>query len=252
MAFATIEPDVNELQLSLALTLYDGFTGAHELIGDIAVSIFNEMLASPIQAPGSPPLTGQSARQWIFRKTPDAIFLFFGLAPGAYTFEVRSNSASRDKKPSYYLPTDVSFDVNDLPAVVAAQKPVWPAFPDINLADQTKPLDDPTQPETYRVQRQAATLQPTTAYPFPADATLVRGTVFANGVPLAGTKVQRIGEDLSYLTVGDGAFVLFLTEISGTGTIITLQATHALHPPVQQKIKVHRGMTVATNIVMAP
>jgi hypothetical protein len=187
----------------------------------------------------------------VFRKTPDAIFLFFGLAPGAYTLEVQSNRASRDQTPPYYLPADLSVTVTDPPIAVATQKPVWPAFPDINLADQTKPLNDPTQPEAYRVQRQAATLQPTTAYPFPIGSTLVRGSVFANQRPLAGAKVQMIGDDLSYLTGDDGGFVLFLTEISGTGTTITLQATHALHPPVQQKTEVHRGMTVATNIIMA-
>ena len=96
MAFATIEPDISELQLSLALLLYDGFTGAQELIGDITVSVLDETLSSPIQAPSSP-LTGQAARQWMFRKIPDAIFLFFGLPPGAYTLEVRSNSASPDE-----------------------------------------------------------------------------------------------------------------------------------------------------------
>ena len=253
MAFATVEPDVNELRLSLALMLYDGFTGAQELIGDIAVSVLNEMLASPIQGTlNSPPVAGQVARQWMFRKTPGATFLFFGLAPGAYTLTVRSNPASPNQTPPYYLPAEISVNVIDLPIVVPAQKPVWPAFPDINLADQTKPLDDPTQPEGYRVQRQAATLQPTTAYPFPVGSTLVHGTVYANGLPLGGAKVQRIGDQLSYLTSDDGGFVLFLTGISGTGATITLQATHALHPPVQQKTDVHRGMTVATNIIMAP
>lgn len=253
MAFATVEPDVNELRLSLALMLYDGFTGAQELVGDIAVSVFNEMLESPIQeTPSSPPLASQLVRQWMFRKTPAATFLFFGLAPATYTLEVSSNRASPNQAPPYYLPAEISVTVTDLPIVTVAQKPVWPAFPDINLADQTKPLDDPTQPEAYRVQRQAATLQPTTAYPFPIGSTLVRGTVFVNGLPLAGAKVQRLGDDLSYLTGGDGGFVLFFADISGIGATITLQATHALHPPVQQKTDVHRGMTVATNIVMAP
>jgi hypothetical protein len=249
MAFATIEPDISELQLSLALLLYDGFTGTQELIGDITVSVLDETLSSPMQTPSSPPLTGQAARQWMLRKA--ATFLLFGLAPGAYTLEVRSNSASPDETPPYYLPANISVDVTVVPVVVPTQKPLWSAFPDINLADQTKPLDDPTQPEAYRVQRRAATLQPTTAYPFPAGSTLVRGTVFANGLPLSGAEVQRIGDDLSYPTGNDGGFVLFLTDINGTGATTTLKATHALHPPVQQKIEVHRGMTVATNIIMA-
>jgi hypothetical protein len=132
------------------------------------------------------------------------------------------------------------------------QNPIWPAFPDINLADSTKPLDDPTQNPAYRAQRLAATLQPSTSYPFPAGSTLVRGTVFANGAPLAGATVQCVAEKQQYLTDEGGEFVLFFTQISGVGETITLQATHALHPTVQQNTDVHRGMTVATNIVLAP
>jgi hypothetical protein len=245
MASATTELDISELQLSIALLLYDGFTGAHQLIGDISVSLVNETLSSP-------PVGGRMMQQGTFRKTPEATFLFFGLSPGAYSLQVRSNDALPDQTPPYYLSTDVPVNVTDLPVVLAAQKPIWPAFPDINLADSTKPLTDPTQPEAYRAQRRAATLQPSTAYPFPAGSTLVRGTVLANGAPLAGAKVQRVGDDLQYLTGDDGGFVLFFTQISGVGETITLQATHALHPPVQQNTDVHRAMTVATNIVMAP
>jgi hypothetical protein len=245
MVSIVTEPDIAELQLSLALLLYDGFTGAQQLLGNISVAIANEMLASP-------PVTAEIMPQWMFQKTPEATYLFFGLLPGAYTLQVRSNESSPDQKPPYYLPADLSVNVADLSAVEPIQKPIWPAFPDINLADETKPLDDPTQPENYRVQRRSATLQPSTAYPFPAGSTLVRGTVFANGAPLAKAKVQRIGDDLSYPTGDDGGFVLFLNRASGIGETITLQATHALHPTVQQKTDVHRGMTVATNIVMAP
>ncbi len=253
MASASIQPDVSELQLSLAVLLYDGFTGAQQLVGDITVSLINETLTSPLhEMPSSPLGTDQITPQRTFRKTPHAIFLFFGLSPGVYSLHVRSNDASLDQTPAYYLPADVSVEVTDLPIAIGAQKPIWPAFPDINLADSTKPLTDPTQPEAYRAQRSAATLQPTTAYPFPAGSTLVRGTVFANGAPLAGASVQKVGDALSYPTGDDGGFVLFLTETSGIGETITLQATHALHPTVQQKTDVHRGMTVATNIVMAP
>jgi hypothetical protein len=253
MVSTNTRPDISELQLSLALLLYDGFTGAHELIGNISVSLVNEMLASPLhEAPGSPPTAGQKTPQETFRKTPEATFLFFGLSPGAYVLQVRSNGASPDQTPPFYLPADIPVNVTDLPVMVTAQKPIWPAFPDINLADSTKPLPDPTQPEAYRAQRRAATLQPSTAYPFPAGSTLVRGTVLANGAPLAEARVQRVSDDLSYPTGDDGGFVLFFTQISGVGETITLQATHALHPLVQQKTDVHRGMTVATNIVMAP
>lgn len=253
MASTSTQPDVSELQLSLAVLLYDGFTGAPELIGNISVSLVNEMFASPLhEAPSSPPTAGQKTPRETFRKTPETTFLFFGLSPGAYILQVRSNDASPDQTPPYYLPADIPVNVIDIPVMVTAQKPIWPAFPDINLADSTKPLTDPTQPEAYRAERRAAALQPSTAYPFPAGSTLVRGTVFANGAPLTGAKVQKVGDDLSYPTGDDGGFVLFLNQLSGIGETITLQATHALHPTVQQKIDAHRGMTVATNIVMAP
>jgi hypothetical protein len=252
MPLTVREPDIAELQLSVALFLYDGFTGSSQLLGDISASIAPDMLASPPQQLfGSPPASG-SARQWMLRKTPEAIFLFFGLPPGAYVMEVQSNEGRPDQTPPYYLPITVSLEVSELPESIAQGKPVWPAFPDITLADSSKPLDDPTQPEAYRVQRQAATLRPTTAYPFPAGTTLVRGTVFADGVPLSGANVQKVGDTQAYTTATDGGFVLFLTQVSGVGETITLQATHALHPTVQIKTDVHRGMTVATNIVMAP
>jgi hypothetical protein len=247
MAFTTIEPDVAELQLSLALLLYDGFTGAQELIGDISVS-----LSKTVTSPLSSPLQLQQTLQMPFRKTPQATFLFFELLTGEYIAQIRSNVDLPDQTPPYYLAADLSVNVADLPFAVPVRQAIWPAFPDINLADSTKPLDDPTQNPAYRAQRLAATLQPSTAYPFPAGSTLVRGTVFANGVPLAGATVHSVAAELQYLTGDDGEFVLFFTKISGIGETITLQATHALHPTVQQNTDVHRGMTVATNIVMAP
>jgi hypothetical protein len=130
--------------------------------------------------------------------------------------------------------------------------PLWPAFPDITLADQDKLLDDPAQPAAYRAQRQAATLQPSTAYPFPIGATLVRGIVLADGVPLAGATVRHSGAEQMYQTGSDGEFVLFFENVSGVAERITLLATHSPHPRRTQKIEVHRGMTVATNIVMTP
>jgi hypothetical protein len=243
------EPDVVDLQLSLALLLYDGFTGAQELIGDISVSLAREIVSSPLT---SPPQLFDRTLPKPFRKTPQATFLFFGLIPGTYIARVESNVNVPGQTPQYYLPTELSVNVAELPAALLVQAPIWPAFPDINLADSSKPLDDPGQTPAYRTQRLAATLQPSTAYPFPEGSTLVRGTVFAHGAPLAGATVQRVADDLRYLTGDDGEFVLFFTQISGMGETITLQTTHALHPTVQLNTDVHRGMTVATNIIMAP
>jgi hypothetical protein len=249
MAVGIIKPDAAELQLSLALLLYDGFTGAQQLIGNISVTLSGETVTSP---PSSPLQFLQQTLQTTLPKTSQATFLFFGLLTGEYIAHVRSNLNMPDQTPPYYLPADVSVTVSDLLDTIQVQNPIWPAFPDINLADNTKRLDDPTQNPAYRAQRLAATLQPSTAYPFPAGSTLVRGTVFANGAPLAGAAVQCVAEKQQYLTDEGGEFVLFFTQISGVGETITLQATHALHPTVQQNTDVHRGMTVATNIVLAP
>jgi hypothetical protein len=253
MAFAIIEPDVSELQLSLALMLYDGFSGSQELAGDISISLAYETLTSPLSSPiGSPPGSFQPVIQRPYRKTPQAIFLYFGLLTGEYVAHVRSNMDLPEQSPPYYLPADIRITVAGLPITTPVQQPIWPAFPDINLADNTKPLDDPTQNPAYLTQRLAATLQPSTAYPFPAGSTLVRGTVYANGEPLSGATVESSISQLPYLTGEDGGFVLFFTQISGLDQTVTLQATHALHPAVQQTTDVHRGMTVTTNIVMAP
>jgi hypothetical protein len=253
MAFAIIEPDLCEVQLSLALMLYDGFTGGQELVGDISISLSYEPLTSPLGSPlNSPPQSFQPTFKRPYRKAPQAVFLYFGLLTGEYVAHVGSNVDLPEQTPPYYLPADISIAVADLPVTAPVQQPIWPAFPDINLADDTKPLDDPTQNPAYRAQRLAATLQPSTAYPFPAGSTLVRGTVYINGTPLAGATVQSSAAQLPYLTGEDGGFVLFFTQISGLNQTITLQATHALHPAVQQNVEVHRGMTVTTSIIMAP
>jgi hypothetical protein len=249
MAVGLPEPDVFDLQLSLALFLFDGFTGGPELVGSISVSLSGETVTSP---PNSPLQYLQQTFPAPFRKSPQAIYLFFDLLTGEYLARVRSNADSPDQAPPYYLPADISINVADLPVAVPAQNPIWPAFPDLNLADSSKPLDDPTQNPAYRTQRLAATLKPSTAYPFPGGSTLVRGTIFANGAPLAEATVQSAVAELQYLTDQDGEYVLFFTQISGVGETITLQATHALHPAVQQNTDVHRGMTVTMNIVMAP
>jgi hypothetical protein len=247
MTTTFIKPDINESQLSLALSLYDGFTGAQQLVGNISVS-----LSSEITSPLSSPLLFQPTWQTPIRKSPEATFLFFGLLTGEYVAQVRSNLNLANLMPAYYLPTDISISVADLPVTVPAENPIWPAYPDITLADSTKALSDPAQNPAYRAQRLAATLQPSTAYPFPAGSTLVRGTVFANGNPFLGATVNTGTEEQQYVTGDDGEFVLFFKQISGLGETITLQATHAHHPAVSQSTVVHRGMTVTINIVMAP
>ena len=236
MVLADARLETRELRLSLAVLLYDGFTGAQRLQGNLVVSLAATKPLSP--------------RYGSFQKRPQATFLFFGLAPGSYILRVRTNTGRSGRVLPCYLPTDIPITVADPPNLLPGQKPIWPFFPDVNLADQGKPLDDQTQPAAYAVQRQAATLQPAVGYPFPPGATLVRGHVFANNQPVVGARVQRVGDELQYSTDDHGEFVLFFKSLLGIGETITLQATHALHPTLKQVVEVHRGSTVSTTFVM--
>ena len=244
-AFQTLDPDVRELRLVFALMLSDQFTETNQLAGRITVRIANQPFAGPfvpVQQPGQ------------------ATFFFFDLPPGAYTLQIRSNqegriddpNAAQADEPPYYLNEPPYYFNVDVPLAFPLAHALWPAFPDLLTADQDKPLDDPTQPPAFRQQRAVAALQPTTAYPFPIGATLVRGRVLVSGLPVENARVRRVGDDLEYLTGPDGQFVLFFKNVNGASEDITLRATHAPQPDKDQTVKIRRGMTVAQDIVMAP
>jgi len=115
----------------------------------------------------------------------------------------------------------------------------------------------------YRTQYLAASLRPSAAYPFPDGATLVRGRVLAGAAPLPGATVKLVNvpdlpgpkvrreKDQQYRTGEDGEFVLFFPEVIGARETFTLRASHSARPDVDRDVEVRRGMTVATNIVMA-
>jgi len=241
----TFDPDVHELKLVFALMLSDQFTETNQLEGRITVRIANQPFVPPYVPLQQP---GQSA------------FFFFDLPPAPYTLQVRSNSAGRIDDPNhpqldeppYYLSEPPYYFDADVPIVFPPAHDRWPAFPDLLAADQTKPLDDPTQPLAFRQQRALAALQPTTAYPFTVGATLVRGRVLAGGLPVVNARVRRVNDDLEYLTGPDGQFVLFFKDVNGAGEDITIRATHAPQPDKDQIVSIRRGMTVAQDIVMAP
>lgn len=232
--FKTLERDTRELRLAVGLFLLDAFTDAPELAGEITVSLASDPNIKP------------------FQKIPGAGFFFFDLPDGNYNLQVRSNP---ERERPYYFPVDI-------PVTVPMPHLAWPVFPDAELANAGLPLNHPDQSAPYRNQRATATLQPTTRYPFPAGATLVRGTVLdASGAELPAATVTAIldfqddpprSEVRSYQTAVDGGFVLFFKQMGGTGSEITLSATHPNHPPQNVPINVHRGMTVATDIIMAP
>jgi len=241
----TLNPDVRELKLVFALMLLDRFTETNQPVGTILVRIANQ----PFEAPFVPA-----------QQPGHASFFFNDLPPGAYTLQVRSNRDGKfddavppqQDEPPYYLSEPPYYFPIDIPIVVPPLNARWPAFPDLLLADQTKPLDDPTQPFAFRDQRSRATLQPTTFYPFPAGASLVHGRVLASGNPLANARVRRIGDDLEYRTGPDGYYVLFFKKVKGASEPITVRASHGLYPDKDEPVTVRRGMTVTQNIVMAP
>jgi hypothetical protein len=239
----TLDPDVRELKLVFALMLSDRFTETNQLAGRTTVQIANKPLVKPflpVQQPGQ------------------ASFFFFDLPPANYTLQIRSNEAGRtddpnhpqvDEPPYYLNEPPYYFDV-DVPITFPLAHDLWPAFPDLLSADQTKPLDDPTQPLPFRQQRAVAALQPTVAYPFPGGSTLVRGRVLVGGLPVANARVRKVNDDLEYLTGPDGEFVLFFKKVVGASETITLRATHAPQPDKDQVVTIRRDLTVIQNIVM--
>ena len=225
--FTRMSSDILKRQLSYAVTLSDAFTQARQLFGRISVYI-DRISEVP------------------FFKTSEATFLFFKLQPGSYTMRVRSNEEDEgDGIPPYY------HDV-DIPIVLPLSSPLWPVFPDVLLADQSKPLDHPTQPAAYRAQLAQVSLQPTIAYPFPAGATLLRGTVLAEGVPLSQAIVMRMSDTSTYVTGEDGEFVFFFIQMRGMREQVSLRAIYPLYPDSNEDVLVRRGITATRDIVMTP
>src|SRR5271165_5577456 len=150
----TLVPDFRELKLSLVLLFWDGYTGGNVLAGDVIVQI--------------------GGRKPLFQKAPVATFVFADLANDSYVVNVQSAANE-----PYYSPVNIPITL-PFPRpedTLWAQPPIWPGYPDIALSDPDKMLDDPGQTAAYLGQRAFTTLWPTTNYPFPAGATLLRGTI---------------------------------------------------------------------------
>lgn len=228
--------DVRQRELSVALRLCDRFTRQSIVLGQVQVRVAGQ----PEQPPFQP-------RQ----KEPEATFLFFELPPGPLTLQVRSH-----ERTPYYQAVDI-------PLLLPHPHPRWRTFPDRELADPQLLLDDPQQTAAFRAQYLQAALRPTVAYPFPPDATLVRGTVNANGTPLAEAVVSLVNvsdwpdqrprrdRDLQYRTGSTGEFVLFFPEVFGVTEAFRLRATHPDHPTIEQVVTVHAARTTSTTLVLA-
>jgi len=218
MAFPITQPEIMQQSLQFALLLRDAFADSAQLLGGVGVSCQG--------------VQGQ-------RKDSSGTFLFNGLTPGALVFAVSSDPGT-----PYYQPLIV-------PVALPMPSALWPAFPDRTAADPNLPLGDPGQAAAYRAQRQQATLLPTTGYPFPPGATLIRGTVRHGGQPLPAATVQQVGgTDPSFTTGADGQFVLYVSNAPGLAQQVTVKAQCAGLPDQSVNVTLTRGLTVTTNIDM--
>jgi len=199
-------PDASELSPQLVLLLWDGFTGASVMAGDIVVQI------------------GAAKPQ--FQAGPGQ-FVFGQLANGSYTASV--NSAPSEP---YYVPASIPLTL-PFPRPTDTlwdQPPTWVGYPDIVLADPDKMLDDPGQTAAYLGQRALATLSPTTAYPFPAGTTLLRGLVAASGVPLSGALVTTspLAQPGQYSVVVSSPSGV--TSVAQSLTVVNAPVTDSMDP----------------------
>jgi hypothetical protein len=226
VAFAILEGEsIFQAKLQFALLLRDGFADSDQLLGDVVV-------------------TGGTIRGQ--QKDSSGTFLFYGLNPGSQSLSVSSGQDT-----PYYLPTNVAITIPVPPPPPPVPTFLWPAFPDIRLADPNLPLRDPGQKPAYITQRQASTLLPSTGYPFPEGTTLIRGIIRHGAQPLTGAVVQRVGgSDPAYTTDKDGQFVLYWKDAPGIPKAVTVNAKFGGRPDANTSVTVMRGLTASLTIDM--
>lgn len=108
------------------------------------------------------------------------------------------------------------------------------------------------------------TFSPTGAYPFPANATLVRGTVFQGGAKVPTAEVsttydqvdpadptQTIAVVVRTITDRAGAFVLFFKSLPDKTQPITIQAVKN-GPPSPINITIEEGKTLTNQDITLP
>ncbi|HWG95768.1 MAG TPA: hypothetical protein VN647_01690 [Nitrospira sp.] len=225
----TVAPDEHQVQLKLAVILSDQFTKHRELRGPVSMVIAGK----PQIGPYIP-----------YTKQDEGTFCFYDDLPnGTYTLQIRS-----DDKPPIYLPADISLSV---PQSDSALDPKWPAYPNLALADRALPLDDPAQPQKYKDQRKLSMLRPTVFYPFPADATLIRGRVLSGNNPVGNATVSHDGGESNYVTEKDGWYVLFVRNLAGLAHQITIRTTKSGFTDNTMTVTAKRGQTVTQDIVLS-
>lgn len=217
------DPDVLTLRADFVLLLTDAYTRTPGWQGIVKATVAGMPETRPFV-----PLV----------KYEQGAFVFSGLAAGNYTFQVRSHPDT-----PYYEPIDF---VVALPFGTAK----WPAFPDVALANQALSLDDPAQPAAYRAQRAQAALKPALTYPFPADATLLRGTVEHAGNALPGATIERVVDNVAALSNDAGEYVLEFPLVAGTKQVFALKVSHPQEGVKNVNVEVERRTTVVADFVL--
>jgi hypothetical protein len=177
--------------LALAVMLRDAYTRRSSLLGEIEVKVADVETA--------------------VRKPVESTFLFATLPAGMHAITVRST-----EDPPLYLPVDLAI-------TLPMTDPLWPAFPDRSVANLTLPFDSPLQTPLFRSQFLQASLIPSAAYPFPGDATLIRGSVSSAMGPLDDVGISD-GAAMRYRTGTSGEFVVFVSPYQPSVTL-TFQRT---------------------------
>ena len=179
---------------------------------------------------------GRAARRGA-RKGDSGTFIFLDLAPGALTFQVRS-----DPDTPYYQPVAIGL-------TIPFGSALWPAYPDVGLADAAHALSDPGQPSAYRAQFLQTALRPSIAYPFDPAATLVRGVVLQGASPVAGATVLDVaGDAIAFVTGEDGQFVLAYTAPPASSASLTIRTQGSGFADVDTVVTVRRGATSSIQI----
>jgi hypothetical protein len=105
------------------------------------------------------------------------------------------------------------------------------------------PFHDPKNPV------KEITLKPNPGYPFPQNATLVRGVVVSNTDPVVKANVKVIGKSIETMTDKNGEFLLFFKKIDEENVIIRI-SKGGNTKDVPTTIK--EGKTVSTKTITFP
>lgn len=107
----------------------------------------------------------------------------------------------------------------------------------------SSPFSDPKEPVVEVDGKPEIILKPNPEYPFPANATLIRGQIKSNSEePLAGIKVGVEEKNMESFTDSRGEFVLYFTDIEKTADL-----TLVIKEEIEDSITVKEGKTVIKN-----